>query len=59
MESFKKKKKKKRMAAIASLNKLENNPYPSNLDLKLELKKNIRELESISLEINVFLVDNQ
>ena len=59
LESLKKKIDEKRMAAIASLNKFENNPYPSNLDLKLELKKNIRELESLSLEINVFLVDNQ
>lgn len=59
LEGLKKKIDEKRMAAIASLNKFENNPYPSNLDLKLELKKNIRELESLSLEINVFLVDNQ
>lgn len=59
LEGLKKKIDEKRMAAISSLNKFENNPYPSNLDLKLELKKNIRELESLSLEINVFLVDNQ
>lgn len=59
LEGLKKKIDEKRKAAIASLNKFENNPYPSNLDLKLELKKNIRELESLSLEINVFLVDNQ
>lgn len=59
LEGLKKKIDEKRMAAIASLNKFENNPYPSNLDLKLELKKNIRELESLSLEINEFLVDNQ
>lgn len=59
MEGLKKEIDGKRMNTKASLDRIENDPYSSNLDLKLELKKNIRELESLSLEINVFLVDNQ
>lgn len=59
MEGLKKEINGKRMNMKASLDRIENDPYSSNLDLKLELKKNIRELESLSLEINVFLVDNQ
>jgi hypothetical protein len=59
MEGLKKEIDGKRMNTKASLDRIENDPYSSNLELKLELKKNIRELESLSLEINVFLVDNQ